>query len=51
VKGLETEKHTSEEIRTIKARVRRAAKTRGGEPPDPDEFVELMASAVLRCGE
>jgi len=37
------EKYTPGEVRTIKARVRRAAETRGVELPDPDEFVELMA--------
>jgi Family of unknown function (DUF6582) len=37
------EKYTPGEVRTMKARVRRAAKTRGVELPDPDEFVELMA--------
>jgi hypothetical protein len=36
-------KYTSEEIRTIKSRVRRAAKVRGVALPDPDEFVALMA--------
>jgi hypothetical protein len=36
-------KYTSGEIRTIKARVRRAAKARGVALPDPDEFVALMA--------
>jgi hypothetical protein len=37
------EKYTREEIRTIKVRVKRAAKIRRVELPDPDEFVELMA--------
>ena len=37
------EKYTPQEARTIKSRVRRAAKTRGVALPDPDEFVELMA--------
>jgi hypothetical protein len=37
------EKYTPGEVRTIKTRVRRAAKTRGVALPDPDEFVELMA--------
>ena len=37
------EKYTSEDLRTIKTRVRRAAKARGVKLPDPDEFVELMA--------
>ena len=35
-------KYTSEEVRTIKLRIRRAAKLRGVTLPDPDEFVELM---------
>lgn len=38
-----SEKYTAGEARTIKARVRRAAKARGVTLPDPDEFVELMA--------
>ncbi len=37
------QKYTREEVRTIKGRVRRAAKIRGVELPDPDEFVDLMA--------
>jgi hypothetical protein len=37
------EKYTPREVRTIKSRVRRAAKTRGVALPDPDEFMELMA--------
>lgn len=37
------EKYTPEEVRTIKGRVRRAAKARAIALPDPDEFVELMA--------
>jgi hypothetical protein len=36
-------KYAAGEIRTIKARVRRAAKARGVALPDPDEFVALMA--------
>lgn len=36
-------KYTPEEARTIKLRVRRAAKARKVALPDPDEFVELMA--------
>jgi hypothetical protein len=35
-------KYTPEEVRTIKIRIRRAAKARGVELPDPQEFVELM---------
>ena len=37
------EKYTAAEVRTIKSRVRRAARGRGVALPDPDEFVELMA--------
>jgi len=36
-------KYTGEEVRTIKVRIRRAAKARNVILPDPDEFVELMA--------
>jgi hypothetical protein len=36
-------KYTGDELRTIKSRVRRAAKARKVALPDPDEFVELMA--------
>ena len=37
------QKYTAAELRTIKARIRRAARARAVELPDPDEFVELMA--------
>jgi hypothetical protein len=37
------EKYSAQEARTIKARIGRAAKARGVELPDPDDFVELMA--------
>jgi len=37
------EKYTAGEVRTIKARVRRAATARRVALPDPEEFVELMA--------
>ena len=37
------ERYTAGEVRTIKARVRRAATARRVALPDPDEFVELMA--------
>ena len=37
------EKYSGEEVRTIKARIRRAAKSRKVALPDPDEFVELLA--------
>jgi hypothetical protein len=36
-------KYTAAEARTIKSRIRRAARTRKVALPDPDEFVELMA--------
>jgi hypothetical protein len=35
-------KYTAGELRTIRARIRTAAKTRKVPLPDPDEFVELM---------
>ena len=35
-------KYTAGELRTITARIRRAAKARKVTLPDPDEFVELM---------
>jgi hypothetical protein len=35
-------KYTDEEVRTIKIRIRRAAKVRKVVLPDPDEFVALM---------
>lgn len=35
-------KYTPAEVRTIKARIRKAAKARRVALPDPDEFVELM---------
>ena len=35
-------KYTAEEVRTIKLRIRRAAKARRVALPDPDEFIELM---------
>ncbi len=35
-------KYSAQEVRTIKARIRRAAKARKVALPDPDEFVELM---------
>jgi hypothetical protein len=38
-----SEKYSAQEVRTIKARIRRAAKARRVSLPDPDEFVELMA--------
>jgi hypothetical protein len=41
-------KYTDEEVRTIKIRIRRAAKARKVTLPDPDEFVELMARVRRR---
>jgi hypothetical protein len=41
-------KYTPEEVRTIKARVRRAARARGLALPDPDEFMALMARVRKR---
>ena len=35
-------KYATEEVRTIKTRIRHAAKAGGVTLPDPDEFVELM---------
>lgn len=45
---LNAGKYTDEEVRTIKIRVRRAAKARKVALPDPDEFVELMARVRKR---
>ena len=42
------EKYSDEELRTIKVRIRRAAKVRQVALPDPDEFVELMARVRKR---
>ena len=39
---LNAEKYTAAEARTIKARVRRAAKARKVTLPDPAEFMKLM---------
>ena len=36
-------KYSASEVRTIKARIRRAAKARRVTLPDPDEFVALLA--------
>ena len=36
-------KYTGEEVRTIKRRIRSAAKARKVALPDPEEFIELMA--------
>jgi hypothetical protein len=35
-------KYTAAEVRTIRGRIRKAAKARHVTLPDPDEFVELM---------
>lgn len=35
-------KYTPTEVRAIKSRIRKAAKTHGAALPDPQEFVELM---------
>jgi hypothetical protein len=43
------EKYTAAELRTIKARIRRAARARAVRLPDPDEFVELMARVRKKC--
>lgn len=37
-------KYTADEVRTIKARIRRAAKARKVALPDPEKFIELLAS-------
>jgi hypothetical protein len=37
------EKYTAGELRTLKSRIRQAAKARKLALPDPNEFVELMA--------
>jgi len=42
------EKYTVDELRTIKLRIRKAAKARKMGLPDPDEFVELMARVRKR---
>jgi hypothetical protein len=44
------EKYTAGELRTLKARIRRAAKARKVVLPDPDEFVELMARVRKKKG-
>jgi hypothetical protein len=38
-----SEKYAAGELRTLKARIRQAAKARKVALPDPDEFVDLMA--------
>ena len=44
------EKYKAAEIRTIKSRVRGAAKARGVALPDPDEFVERLARVRKKRG-
>jgi hypothetical protein len=44
------EKYTAGELRTLKARIRRAAKAGKVALPDPDEFVELMARVRKKKG-
>jgi hypothetical protein len=44
------DKYTPGEVRTIKARVRQAAKARKFALPDPDEFVELLARIRKKRG-
>jgi uncharacterized protein DUF6582 len=46
--GGNASKYNDEEVRTIKLRIRRAAKARQVALPDPDEFVELMARVRKR---
>ena len=43
-------KYTSEDVRTIKIRIRRAAVGRGVTLPEPDEFVGLMRRVRRRSG-
>jgi hypothetical protein len=42
-------KYSDQEVRTIKLRIRRAAKARNVALPDPDEFVELMNRVRKKC--
>ena len=44
-------KYTAAERRTIQGRIRKAAKARKVELPDPDEFVELMGEVRRRKRE
>jgi hypothetical protein len=41
-------KYAADEVRTIRSRIRRAAKARKVKLPDPDEFIELMARVRKR---
>jgi hypothetical protein len=45
------EKYTASELRTLKTRIREAAKARKMGLPDPEEFVELMARVRKKKGE
>ena len=45
---LNARKYSTSEVRTIKARIRGAARSRRVALPDPDEFVELMARVRKR---
>ena len=40
---VNAEKYSSQEVKTIKSRIRRAARAKRVALPDPDEFVELLA--------
>jgi hypothetical protein len=44
------QKYTAGELRTLKARIRQAAKARKLVLPDPDKFVELMARVRKKKG-
>jgi hypothetical protein len=48
VQPVNAGKYIDEEVRTIKIRIRRAAKARKVALPDPHEFVELMARVRKR---
>ncbi len=45
---LNARKYPAAEVRTIKARIRRAAQSGNVALPDPDEFVELLARVRKR---
>jgi hypothetical protein len=45
---VNSRKYSAEDVRTIKRRIRGAAKARKVALPDPDEFVELMARVRKR---
>ena len=44
-------KYTPAEVRTIKARIRKAANARRVTLPDPDEFVDLLKRVRKKRGE